>query len=175
MPNVRFELTHNGGHIYENDIRDLERLVELGMVGIDDLIAQAVEHISNSFHGQIKVEYYAGHIIYGETTDLILEARNQILCNYGHGGQSDFPKIDRVISKIYGANVLAGPELRKLFYEEYRTVYSNVPTLNRDLMFDRIRNVSLEFHEIQQNYTPERHLFLDHVGFIFNNTDPLVL
>lgn len=33
MINYRFELTHSGGYLYENDIRDLEYLAELRMNG----------------------------------------------------------------------------------------------------------------------------------------------
>ena len=170
MVNVRFELTH-GGYFRENNIRDLERLVELGLVGIDDLTKQAVDFVNNEFFGRVRVEYYAGHIIYGENPGRILEARRQVLNQYGQV-KPDFPTLDRVISKIYGIQSYPiDTAIRTLFAEEFNRVASNLQALHRELLDETMRVMAADIHiERTRNlmmppYEPQ---------YFFTNTDPII-
>lgn len=170
MVNVRFELTH-GGYIRENNIRDLERLVELGLVGIEDLTKQAVDFVSNEFFGRVRVEYYAGHIIYGENYGKILDARRQVLNQYGHA-KPDFPTLDRVISKVYGVHSYPiNTAIGALFAEEFNKITSNLQALHRELLDENVRVMASDIHvERMRNlmmppYEPQ---------YFFTNTDPIV-
>ena len=141
MLNYKSELTYDGCRSSENTIQDTIRLVELGMIGISELAADAIRHMSRSFNGNVMVEYYAGHIIYGETIDQILEARHQVL-NRGFGTGSDFPKIDQVISRMYYANAMVDDTLYNLFNDEYEKVVSDWPNLHRELLMETTRRIT---------------------------------
>lgn len=141
MLNYKLELTYDGGRSSETTIQDTIRLVELGMIGISDLAAEAIRHVSRSFNGNVMVEYYAGHIIYGETIDRILTARHQVL-NREFGTGSEFPKIDQVISKMYHANVMVDDTLYNLFNDEYEKVVNDWPNLNRELLMETTRHIT---------------------------------
>ncbi|CAB4175300.1 hypothetical protein UFOVP972_139 [uncultured Caudovirales phage] len=141
MLNYKSELTYDGGRPSENTIHDIIRLVELGMIGISDLAAEAIRHIGRSFNGNVMVEYYAGHIIYGETIDRILTARHQVL-NRGFGTGSEFPKIDQVISRMYYTNAMVDDTLYNLFNDEYEKVVSDWPNLHRELLMETTRRIT---------------------------------
>jgi hypothetical protein len=143
--NYKSELTYDGGRSSENTIHDIIRLVELGMIGISDLAADSTRHVSRSFNGNVMVEYYAGHIIYGETIDRILQARHQVL-NRGFGTGSEFPKIDQVISRMYYTNVMVDDTLYNLFNDEYEKVVNDWPALNRELLMETTRIMSAGVH-----------------------------
>jgi hypothetical protein len=139
MRSLHFDFTtHAECRIYENNIQDLERLVELGMVGIEDLAKQAARHLARSSHGRTTFEYYAGYMIHGEDPSQILEARRQVLTIDGRH-PLEFPTLNEVISQIYSTNLMASPALRNLFTEEFNRVETNISTLYRELTDELFR------------------------------------
>jgi hypothetical protein len=128
--------------IREDNINDLERLAELGLIHDEDLIDNAISYVRR-FYPESLIEFFVGYIVHAKNRMELIDAKIQLIDAFTHT-QSEFKTIDLIIYSKYGVtDVRHFPNLHKILTDFITVDYHQLHELRRDLVADRMYHSSI--------------------------------
>jgi len=128
--------------IREDNINDLERLAELGLIHDEDLIDNAISYVRRLYPESL-IEFFVGYIVHAKNRMELIDAKIQVIDTFTHT-QPEFKTIDLIIYSKYGVtDVRHFPNLHKILTDFITVDYHQLHELRRDLVADRMYHSSI--------------------------------